>query len=128
MQEWDALMARAKREGSLVIVDCYARWCGPCRRAAPVFAALSDSYVGVIFVKVDVDVAKDVACHLEIEALPTFLLIKDGKVYFKFKGFSEHALHDILLKAGALPATHPARGRLEEPLEEQCLLAEKDAM
>ena len=101
--EWNALLARARQQGALVLVDCFARWCGPCRRAAPIFARLSESYTGVIFAKVDVDTSHALAAHLEITAMPTFVLFKDSVVHYKLQGFRESALRDMILKSGAQP-------------------------
>ena len=31
--DWDALLTKAATCGQLVLVDCYATWCPPCRTA-----------------------------------------------------------------------------------------------
>lgn len=38
-----------------------ASWCGPCKRMAPQFAALSDAYDHINFVKIDVDNSPNLA-------------------------------------------------------------------
>lgn len=41
---------------SLVVIDFYAQWCGPCKRIAPQIQEMSQQYHGVVaFMKVDVD-------------------------------------------------------------------------
>uniref|UniRef100_A0A0X3Q5Y5 Thioredoxin-like protein 1 n=1 Tax=Schistocephalus solidus TaxID=70667 RepID=A0A0X3Q5Y5_SCHSO len=64
---------------SLIVVDFYANWCGPCKIIAPVFADLSRKYTSVKFVKVDVDKCEETAAHYHITAIPTFIFIRDGK-------------------------------------------------
>ena len=48
---------------SIVVIDFYATWCPPCRRAAPIFAELSKQYKDkpIKFLKVDVSNQKALA-------------------------------------------------------------------
>ena len=59
--EMDALVSSAALNGKLIVIDFTATWCGPCKMIAPIFKQLSQEFSGVIFVKVDVDEAPDVA-------------------------------------------------------------------
>eukprot|EP01010_Urceolus_cornutus_P002232 NODE_2847_length_459_cov_119.529268_g2251_i0.p1 GENE.NODE_2847_length_459_cov_119.529268_g2251_i0~~NODE_2847_length_459_cov_119.529268_g2251_i0.p1 ORF type:complete len:109 (-),score=39.90 NODE_2847_length_459_cov_119.529268_g2251_i0:63-389(-) len=62
----------------LVICDFTASWCGPCRRIAPQYEALAAEKTDLVFLKVDVDEAADVAQQEEIRAMPTFVFYKNG--------------------------------------------------
>ena len=73
-QQWDDLLGKAAASGHCVLVDCYARWCPPCRVAAPVFGRMSREYDQVCFAKINVDEVPALAKHLQIRAMPTFLL------------------------------------------------------
>ncbi|KAA8646494.1 hypothetical protein EYZ11_002998 [Aspergillus tanneri] len=66
-----------------VVVDFFATWCGPCKAVAPVVGKLSDTYPNVRFIQVDVDKVKSVAQELQVRAMPTFVLYKDGKLLEK---------------------------------------------
>ncbi len=63
-----------------VIVDFWAEWCGPCKILAPIIDELAKEYVGkVVFAKLNVDEAKDIAINFGISAIPTLIFFKKGK-------------------------------------------------
>ena len=65
----------------LVVVDFFATWCGPCVRAAPVFATLSQEMDEnkVEFWKVDVDQLSSISKKQAISCMPTFKFYRAGK-------------------------------------------------
>jgi len=78
--EHSQLESIIKDAGSnLVVVDFSAAWCGPCRMIAPYYAELSEQFSNVTFAKVDVDQVEASAQAYSVEAMPTFVFIKDGK-------------------------------------------------
>ncbi|GEM_PF-283991 len=73
--------AEVERSAIPVVVDCYADWCGPCKRMAPIFAALSLEWQSQVkFVKLDVDAEPALARELKVRSIPTFLFYKGGKI------------------------------------------------
>jgi len=64
---------------SLVVIDFYADWCGPCKRLAPSLEKLAAQKTTVRFYKVNVDINEETAREQNIEAMPTILFFKDGK-------------------------------------------------
>jgi thioredoxin 1 len=69
-----------------VLIDFFATWCGPCKRIAPFFEKLADEYVGIIFLKVDVDESPDLVNEFDIQAMPTFVFLKNGQVVKRVEG------------------------------------------
>ncbi|KAL7267287.1 thioredoxin trx1 [Rhizina undulata] len=63
----------------LVVIDCFAMWCGPCKAVAPAVQKFSEEFTNVAFFKVDVDEVPDVAQELNIRAMPTFVFFKNGE-------------------------------------------------
>lgn len=62
-----------------LVVDCWAPWCGPCRRVGPVVEALSAEFSGrIAFAKLNTDEHQQVARRYGISAIPTLLLFRSG--------------------------------------------------
>jgi thioredoxin 1 len=65
---------------SLLVVDCWAAWCAPCRAMAPIVDELAKEYTGkVVFGKLNVDENPETTNKFGIMAIPTLLVMKDGK-------------------------------------------------
>ena len=66
-------------ENRLVVVDCWAAWCYPCRLIAPVVEELTGEYgSAALFAKLDVDENPLTASAYGIQSIPTILIIKNG--------------------------------------------------
>lgn len=65
---------------SLVLIDCWASWCGPCLVVAPIIEELAKEYDGKAFVgKLNVDENPKTAERFQIFSIPTLLIIRSGK-------------------------------------------------
>ena len=64
-----------------VLVDFWAAWCGPCRMVSPVLDKLASERPGRIkLVKVDVDRSPGLSRRFDVQAIPTLMVMVDGKV------------------------------------------------
>ena len=102
LEQWTMQIEEANAAKKLVVVDFTASWCGPCRIMAPVFADLAKKFPNAVFLKVDVDELKPIAEQFSVEAMPTFLFIKEGDVKDRVVGaIKEELTNKVGLHAAA---------------------------
>ena len=80
----------------VVLVDCYADWCGPCQMLEPTIEALaaeSDAAVA----KVDVDAHPGLAQQLGVRGVPTLVLYADGEAVERTSGVQDKATLQALI-------------------------------
>ncbi|KAF2736170.1 thioredoxin-domain-containing protein, partial [Polyplosphaeria fusca] len=87
--DWDKAL---EVKDTLLVLDAFATWCGPCKVIAPQVVKFSDAYPDAKFYKLDVDDVPDVAQELGIRAMPTFLLFKNGDKVAEVVGANPKAL------------------------------------
>ncbi|CAN1160692.1 Thioredoxin-like protein CXXS1 [Linum perenne] len=75
LKTWESSVSQASTP---VIAHFTASWCMPSVAMIPLFEELSLAHMDAVFLSVDVDDVKDVAAKLEVKAMPTFVLMKDG--------------------------------------------------
>jgi thioredoxin len=95
-----AFEAAIVAEDSLVLVDFWAEWCGPCRQFGPIFERVSDKHPDITFAKVDTDKEQELSAMAGIKSIPTLMMFRDGILLFNQTGAApESALEDIIAQA-----------------------------
>ncbi|KAH7861262.1 hypothetical protein Vadar_023942 [Vaccinium darrowii] len=85
-ETWNSFITQAKNQGCPVVVHFTADWCMPSVVMKPFFENLALTYQDMLFLAVDVDEVKEVASKMEIKAMPTFVLMREGAQVDKLVG------------------------------------------
>jgi len=72
----------------ITIVDFYAEWCAPCKIMKPYLEEMErDMSATINILRIDADKNQDLSKELNVDALPTILIYKNGKLKWRNVGF-----------------------------------------
>ncbi|TDZ37269.1 Thioredoxin-like protein [Colletotrichum trifolii] len=98
---------RLKSSNTFLVADFYADWCGPCHAIKPMYEQLANTHGRpgrLVFVKVNVDSATDVARRYGVTAMPTFMFFENGQPYnggrSVIRGADVRALQTTIVQLG----------------------------
>ena len=77
MQNFEAEIA----ENSLILIDFYADWCGPCKMLAPILEEIAAEKPQITVGKMNVDDCVAFATQLGITSIPTLILFQNGAFF-----------------------------------------------
>ncbi len=85
--EDDSFEEKVLKSDKPVMVDFWAPWCGPCKAIAPTIEALEKEYGDkMTFAKVNVDENPISPSNYGVQAIPTLIFFKNGKVADQITG------------------------------------------
>jgi thioredoxin 1 len=78
-------------DNEIVVLDCTATWCGPCKMVSPLMDKLADEYTGLAkVVKIDVGENPNVAKQLGIRSIPAVMFFKNGDLLETIVGIAPY--------------------------------------
>jgi putative thioredoxin len=83
---------------SVVVVDLWAPWCGPCRTLGPIIEQVVDDTNGkAVLVKVNVDENPAISQAFRVQSIPAVYALKNGQVVDGFMGaLPEHEVRQFV--------------------------------
>ncbi len=71
---------------SIILIDFWASWCGPCQSFGPVFEAAAKENTDMVFAKVNTEQQMELAAHFQIRSIPMLVMFKEQILVFAQPG------------------------------------------
>jgi putative thioredoxin len=72
---------------SLILVDFWAPWCGPCKQLTPLLEKIINTAKGKVkLVKINIDENQQIASQMRVQSIPAVFAFKDGQPVDAFQG------------------------------------------
>ncbi len=89
--ENEKILSEVLNSEKLVVIDFFAKWCGPCQMLSPIIMDLDKKFNDeVVFYKVDVDESQECAIRYGVEAMPTLVFFKNNAEVERIVGYEPY--------------------------------------
>ena len=87
------------KEG-IVLIDFFAEWCMPCMMMSPIIEDLNEEFEGKVNIgKINIDDNPEISERFQVNSIPTFVLLKEGKEIERLNGaLSQDELTKLIKK------------------------------
>ena len=105
MRKYNEWVDYSKKTERPLVIKFTATWCGPCKAIAPTYADQASKHAETaVFLEVDVDESEKTGepetlpKHFEVTAMPTFVIVKNGKEVDRLLGANKSAVLSMFKK------------------------------
>ena len=84
----DATFHAERVKPGFMLVDFWAVWCPPCKAMKPIIDLVSATYPDLNIVKVNTTENPELSTEYKIQAIPSFVLFKDGEIVHRWTGLT----------------------------------------
>ena len=104
---------------SIVLVDFWADWCGPCKTFGPIFEKVSEAHPDMVFGKVDTQVEQELAGSFGIRSIPNLMVFRDQILLYNQAGMlPEDTLEQLVARVAELDMDEVRQALEEERAKE----------
>lgn len=78
---------KSLQDGELIIIDFFAKWCGPCQMLLPIYTEVANKQDSINMSSIDIDENPDIAADNGVMGVPTIVAFRNGKEISRITGF-----------------------------------------
>lgn len=71
---------------SILLLDFWAEWCGPCRALHPAFQTVAGEYPSIQFARLNIDKNPLMTAKYAVQSIPTIILFHKGRPVHRMTG------------------------------------------
>jgi len=92
----DTTLSKELGADSMVVVDVYTEWCGPCQHFAKVFQRAAEEYPDISFCKINADENPGFRDRVKVTSLPFVAAFRAGQLIKAESMSTQAALNEFI--------------------------------